>query len=53
MRTHMRATARFERLADVVRCGILRLIYGKGWACADYQRRHARLAGPRPGARLD
>lgn len=53
MRTNMRANARLERFADALRCGFLRLIYGKGWACADYQRRHARLAGPRPGARLD
>lgn len=53
MRTHMRANARLERFADVIRCSILRLIYGKGWACADYQRRHTPLAGPRPGARLD
>lgn len=49
----VRASGRLERLAEAVRCGMMRLIYGKGWACADYQRRHARLAGPRPGARLD
>jgi hypothetical protein len=53
MRTLLRGFARLERLAEQVRCGVLRLVYGKGWACADYQRRHARLAGPRPGARLD
>jgi len=53
MRTILRANARLERLADAVRCGFLRLIYGKSWACADYQRRHTPLAGPRPGARLD
>lgn len=52
MRNMLRANARFERLAARLRQGLLRLIYGKGWACADYQRRHARLAGPRPGARL-
>lgn len=48
-----RATTRFERLAGAVRAGVLRLIYGKGWACARYQRHHVPLAGPRPGARLD
>ncbi len=53
MRKHLRATARFERLTEAIRCSILRLVYGKGWACADYQRRHTPLAGPRPGARLD
>lgn len=53
MHTRSRASARLERFAETVRCGLLRLIYGKSWACADYQRRHARLAGPRPGARLD
>ena len=53
MRTHMGANTRLERLAEKVRCGFLRLIYGKRWACEDYQRRHAPLAGPRPGARLD
>jgi hypothetical protein len=49
----MSASGRLERLAVALRCGFLRLIYGKGWACADYQRRHAPLAGPRPGARLE
>ncbi|WP_295559904.1 hypothetical protein [uncultured Hyphomicrobium sp.] len=53
MSTASRASARLERFAEAVRCGILRLIHGKGWACADYQRRHTPLAGPRPGARLD
>jgi hypothetical protein len=53
MSTRMRASVRLERFADTLRCSLLRLIYGKGWACADYQRRHAPLAGPRPGARLD
>lgn len=53
MSTALRASARLERFAEAVRCGILRLIHGKGWACADYQRRHTPLAGPRPGARLD
>lgn len=53
MRTSSRARARFARLANAVRCGVLRLVYGKGWASADYQRRHVPLAGPRPGARLD
>ncbi len=52
MSTASRASARLERFADAVRCGFLRLIYGKGWACADYKRRHAPLAGPRPDARL-
>lgn len=53
MRTLSRVLARLERIAEQARCGVLRLVYGKSWACADYQRRHARLAGPRPGARLD
>jgi hypothetical protein len=35
-----------------LRIGIHRLGLGKGAACARYERRHARLAGPRPGARL-
>lgn len=52
MSNHPRATTRIGRLAETLRCAILRLIYGKGWACADYQRRHTQLAGPRPGARL-
>jgi hypothetical protein len=53
MRTPSRASTRLERFTDAVRCGFLRLIYGKGWACAKYQRHHVPLAGPRPGARLD
>lgn len=47
-----RLAARFERIVDGVRCSVLRLIHGKGWACADYKRRHAPLAGPHPDARL-
>jgi len=53
MITPLRANTRLERFADNIRCSILRLIYGKRWACADYQRRHRPLAGPRPGARLE
>ncbi|MDQ8697169.1 hypothetical protein [Hyphomicrobium sp. LHD-15] len=53
MQTSMRAASRLEGLAGYVRNGLLRLIFGKSWACARYQRRHAPLAGPRPGARLD
>lgn len=53
MRKSLRAYARLERFVEALRCGVLRVIYGKGWACAYYQRRHTPLAGPRPGARLD
>jgi hypothetical protein len=52
MSTVSRAGARLERFAVAFRCGVLRLIYGKGWACADYKRRHTPLAGPRPDAQL-
>lgn len=52
MRTSSRAKARLGRLAGAIRHGLFRLIYGKRWACARYERRHVPLAGPRPGARL-
>ncbi len=53
MRTRLRAYARFESLVAALRQGFLRLIFGKNWACARYQRRRVPLAGPRPGARLN
>lgn len=47
-----RTNMRLDGLTEALRNGLLRILFGKGKACARYQRRHARLAGPRPGARL-
>jgi hypothetical protein len=47
------ANERFVSLVCTLRSSVMKAIFGKSWACARYQRRHAPLAGPRPGARLD
>ncbi len=39
-------------LTKMIKNGIARVVLKKGAACARYERRHARLAGPKPGAKL-
>ena len=53
MQNVLSANERFVNLVCTLRSSVMKAIFGKSWACACYQRRHAPLAGPRPGARLD
>ena len=53
MQNDLSANERFANFVCTLRSSVMRAIFGKSWACARYQRRHAPLAGPRPGARLD
>ena len=52
MQNDISVSERFANLFCALRRSVMRVIFGKNWACTRYQRRKAPLAGPRPGALL-